>query len=426
MPLGFHKDAIILSGETGTKLKSSIISGYYERWWDITSGGHSRKHRFPTSIIEMNAATGEVYIENTQETLLGSAGHALKLKDEKGWNARNLKIVCIEEDASCFEHLKQVIKRRWGKISIKNSEGPIEGNTTNVYLLQAGIDEAIEKINQIPSLGNSIYFFDPLLYIEWGIIDKVARNRITSYYKTGTEFIIFLFTSDWFTGRDDFSALPTSLNELSWSGSERETVESADELFGNQYWRKSLLNKLSISERETQMVNLYCVHLFNWFRYVLPLPFKPKMGQLYHLFFCSNYEAGINITKRYYQDRTGNPKYSPSNRRAYSRFRLLHPEVFFGIKHPRRPLEWKLLWKIIKEHQYGMCDLKCRDFVKEEPDPYERAEALDWLKNQGYIEEISIVNPIWEEHYPRYILDWKFVADNLKIELPEILKPIEP
>ena len=76
MPLEFHNNAIVLSGETGTKIKSSILEEYYERWRNITSGGESRSHFFPTSIIEINAATGEVYIKDTGEMLLGSAGHA--------------------------------------------------------------------------------------------------------------------------------------------------------------------------------------------------------------------------------------------------------------------------------------------------------------------------------------------------------------
>ena len=107
MPLGFHNDAIILSGETGTKLKTSIIADYYRLWWEITSGNERNYFRNNTSIVEMHAATGEVYIENTGETILGSAGHAMQLKFERNpWETRNLKIICIEENDECFYHLK--------------------------------------------------------------------------------------------------------------------------------------------------------------------------------------------------------------------------------------------------------------------------------------------------------------------------------
>ena len=426
MPLEFYNSAIVLSGETGTKLKSSILRDYYYLWWNITSGGPVRRHIFPTSIVEMHAATGEVYIEDTQETLLGSAGHALQFKHKNRRIARNLKIICIEENDECYDNLKSVIQRRWPYVPIDECEGPVDKNSTNIYLIHAGIDKAVETVEKIPDLGNSIFFFDPLLNVEWDIIDKVARSRINSYYKTGTEFIIFLFTSDWFLGRDGFSPLPTNNDEETWSPSEKRTVESADELFGDQAWRRFLLRDALIDERERDMVYLYCIKMFNWFRYVLPLPFRPKKDQLYHLFFCSNYEAGINITKGYYQDRTGNPRYSPSNKDAYANFKRLHAEVFKGIRHPRKPLEWKTLWKIIKRHEFGICDPMCSDFQGDEPDIAVRIDVLEWLESNGYLTILPITNPIWEEVYQRYILNWDVVTENLSIDRPMRLVPIEP
>lgn len=426
MPLEFHNNAIVLSGETGTKLKSSILRDYYALWWFITSGGPSKYHRNNTSIIEMHAATGEVYIRESGETLLGSAGHALQLKHGKGWETRNLKVLCVEENEDCYYNLKEVIKRRWPSISIEISEGPIEDNSTNVYFLHAELNEAIDRIIQIKGLGNAIFFFDPLLSVNWDVINRVARNRITSYYKTSTEFIVFLFTSDWFKGRNGFSPLPVTLEEESWTAAERQTVEYADRFFGNQTWRKVLLTDSPSDEKEQLMVYLYCINLFNWFRYVLPLPFKPNKGQLYHLFFCSNYEDGINITKGYYQERTGNDPYSPVNKIAFSNFKRLHPEVFKGIKHPRRPLSWKILWKIIKAHAFGICDPMCRDFIAEEPLFETRVKDLEWLELAGYLNKFQISNPIWIESFQRYILNWDTVTKNLRIERPRRLEPIEP
>jgi len=381
---------------------------------------------FDTTFVEMNAATGEIYIKERKETILGSAGHALLLKNSLGWDARNLKVICIEEHDGCYENLKKVIQRRWPSVDIEACEGPIENNTSNIFLLHAGTDEAIQKVEQIGRLGRSIFFFDPLLFVDWNIIEKVARNKIDEYYKIGTEFIIFLFTSDWFLGRNEFSPLPTTTDQESWDSGEKQTVNFATKLFGNELWQSFLLTDKPIDEREQIMVYLYCINLFNWFRYVLPLPFRPKQDQLYHLFFCSNYEAGISLTKGYYQAKTNNPKYSPKNSAAYANFKRLHPEVCVGVRHPRKPLTWKLLWKIIKRHQFGMCDPLCRDFIKDEPDLQVRVEALEWLEHKGYLQRLKNTNPIWEEQYQRYILDWNQVISNLKIDQPMTLIPIDP
>lgn len=54
-----------------------MIGEYYPFWWSITSGGPRKDHQYPTAIVELNAATGEVYIEDINQTVLGSAGHAL-------------------------------------------------------------------------------------------------------------------------------------------------------------------------------------------------------------------------------------------------------------------------------------------------------------------------------------------------------------
>ena len=90
----FKDDAIVLSGPTGTKIKSELLGEYYPFWWSITSGGQRSYYRNSTAIVELNAATGEIYIEELGELLLGSAGHALDLKVNVA-NTHNLKVVCI-------------------------------------------------------------------------------------------------------------------------------------------------------------------------------------------------------------------------------------------------------------------------------------------------------------------------------------------
>jgi len=92
MALKFVQDAICLSGLTGSKLKCDVIGEYYPFWWGITSGGQTANYEWPTAIVELDAATGEVYIEDTKETILGSAGHALELK-VKNHHTGNLKVV---------------------------------------------------------------------------------------------------------------------------------------------------------------------------------------------------------------------------------------------------------------------------------------------------------------------------------------------
>src|SRR5271157_674668 len=109
--LDFEGDAIILSGVTGTRLKCEILGKYYPKWWSITSGGKGKANRLPTSIVELNAGSGEDYIEETKETILGSSGHALKLKLE-GESTPGLKVLLVEENQECFGHLKNVIRRR--------------------------------------------------------------------------------------------------------------------------------------------------------------------------------------------------------------------------------------------------------------------------------------------------------------------------
>jgi len=237
--LKFHEDAIVLSGISGTKIKCQIIGEYYPFWWNITSGGQSKNYDIPTAIVEMNAATGEDYIEETDETILGSAGHALKLRLENQ-NTRKLKLVLVEENKECFQHLKNVIKRRWLKDVDNEKQLCDKLNNLGIYLLNTNVTKAVEEIGKI-KLGNALFFFDPLLFTPWSDIEKVAQKRITTFYKTGTEFIVFLFTSDWFLGRGDLKPLPTTENQENWSDEQKDTVKKVDELFGHDSWRPELL-----------------------------------------------------------------------------------------------------------------------------------------------------------------------------------------
>lgn len=129
--LEFVGDAICLSGLTGTRLKSEVIGKYYPFWWSITSGGKNENYRYSTAIVELNAATGEVHIKDTGETILGSAGHLLELK-VRSPNTSNFKVVLIEDNLDCYAHLKKVVRRRWPNVSIEEAE------VTRVRVYQKG------------------------------------------------------------------------------------------------------------------------------------------------------------------------------------------------------------------------------------------------------------------------------------------------
>lgn len=422
MSLEFEGDAISLSGLTGSRLKSEIIGEYYPFWWNITSGGEKANHAYPTAIVELYAATGEMYIKDTNEVILGSAGHAMTLKCNND-NTGNLKIVLVEEDIDCYSHLKTVIRRRWPKVPISETEGHLRSNTSNIYLLNVGLDKAIIAIGQL-DLKNSLFFFDPLRNVPYETIEKVAKARIKSYYQTGTEFIVFVFTSDWFLGRDDFAALPTNLTQNSWSDSENRSVKEADALFGEVEWRKSILNNKPTYERELDFIELYRQRLHKWFRYVFPMPFNPKDKQVYHLILCSNYEAGVHATKGVFCNRTNNPGYKPDSSKAYNEFRNIHKETLEGLIRNQRPRQWRILWKIITQHEEGISDNRCRDFIEIETLEPERIRLLKWLEDKGYIIKYSTNNNPWNVSITQYTLNWQIVKDKLGVEPPKRLDPL--
>lgn len=417
MPLTFVNDAIVLSGGTGTRLKSQILGNYYYLWWYITSGGPSKFHNWSTAFIEMNAGTGENFIKDTKKLVLGSSGHALDVKAKNP--SSPLKIILVEENKECFDHLKNVISRRWP--NLQYSEDVID-STKDIFLLNTTSAKATRYISQI-ELGKTLFLFDPLLYTPWDELDFVARNQIKKYYQTGTEFIVFLFTSDWFLGRDEMVPLPSENSPDKWTSKQQEIVSKVDELFGNILWRPELLIDDAIENKMKKMVSLYKRNFQNWFRYVLPFPFKPKTGQQYHLFMCTNYEGGTYITNKFYTRNTGNESARPDNDRSFMHFRNIHRISPF--KKSRRPEEWKILWKIIVEHQDGYCDTHCLDLRQAIPDYQRRKSALEWLENNGYIDRIYHLTTSWAVKPTFYKLNWDTVTENLQIKKPEELKPLE-
>lgn len=414
---------------TGTRLKCDVIGTYYPFWWKITSGGKNAEYGKPTSIVELNAATGEVYIKDTKEVVLGSAGHALDLKvnhlHDEEIDTSNLKVVLVEDNENCYAHLKNVIRRRWKDIPITEAEGPILKNQSNVYLLNDNLEDALKKLESL-ELGNSIFYFDPLRSVNWSNVESVVRSRFKKPFQTGTELIIFLFTSDWFLGRGEgFSALPNDSNEKLWTEGEKNSVEDADALFGGSHWRNTVLTKQAIEIKEKTLLKLYQDQLCSYFRYVLPMPFNPKEKQLFHLILCSNFETGVRRTRDAYTSKTLNKPYNPDNATAYSRFVKLHPETAIYLTGNRKPLPWKLLWKVIKGHEGGTCDCYCSDFRKDEPDIASVVGALEWLKYKGYLTTFRI-QAYDKGEFPVYKLNWDEIRQNLGVNPPPQLHPLTP
>lgn len=419
MALEFVQDAISLSGLTGSRLKCEVIGLYYPFWWEITSGGRTANHAWDTAIVELNAGTGEVYIEETKETILGSSGHALNLKRSNP-NTRNLKVVLVERDVACYEHLKRVMARRWGNVGF--TEGPARYNPSNIYLLNSELNNALNFIDNI-NLGRALFFFDPLRSVEYQAIENVARKRINEYYRVGTEFIIFIFTSDWFLGRDEFVGLPSTIDESAWSVEQSRAVAEADGLFGDTGWREQTLTNAPIYEREERLIELYRDRLRKWFRYVLPMPFNPKRNQIFHLILCSNFETGVKATRNFYCSITGNPVYAPDNKKAFNEFKKHHPETFQGLCGNRRPIQWLMLRRIIADHEEGICDYLCRDFEGIGQDGVMRQAALEWLENKGYLIWQNYTNA-WQLPIQQYRLNWTMIKDKLGIDSPIPFKPL--
>lgn len=350
---------------------------------------------------------------------MGSAGHVFELKATDP-NTRNLKAVLVEENKDCYTHLQNVIRRRWPTIKVENEGSGFIRFSSGILLLNLDLKNTLAMI-RYADFGNCIYFFDPLRSVDWNSIEQVAQKRIINYYQTGTEFIVFLFTSDWFLGRDDFAALPLTSKETAWSHKEKDTVLEADELFGDKEWRYEILNNSDPSQRQQIFIKHYRMRLHKWFRYVLPLPFNPKVDQIFHLIICSNYETGIRATRDAYINMTGNTKYLPDNRTAYELFKKIHPELLAGLKGNERPEEWKVLWRVIRGHEEGLCDCKCRDF----DDIQSVQTRLDWLAGKGYLKLTNFRNA-WASPFEAYQLDWGTTASKLAIPVPPNLEPISP
>jgi hypothetical protein len=153
------------------------------------------------------------------------------------------------------------------------------------------------------------------------------------------------------------------------------------------------------------------------------MPFNPKRNQIFHLILCSNFETGVRATRNFYCGISGNPEYTPDNRRAFNEFKTSYPEIFQGLSGNRRPTQWRMLWCTITEHEEGICDYLCRDFESIEQNEVKRQESLEWLETKGYLERQDFITA-WELPIKQYKLNWQTIKSKLGIDPPPPLEPL--
>ena len=428
MPLSFEGDAIALSGEYGTRLKTRIISRYYDFWFGVTA-----RHGYVPKvyIVEMDAGTGKLYFKDTKTTELGSAGHSLELRygPTKRYSAK-LNIVLVEENSKCRKHMDNVIRRRWPKASLTQRSGGGVLSADGCVTRYNHVSEFLKATSYGYELGISLFYFDPLLSVDWSLLDGIAKARITKPYRTGTEFQIFFFTSDWLTGRNSpfFHPLPRFTDEDGWSAEETTSAGIADRTFGSRKWLSAMVSGKTKAEIESKLVELYKRKLRKWFRFVLPLPFVPKKDQVYHVFCCSNFDVGISVISRFYEDCAGIPfGLMADNVLTYHEFKSSYPSIVAGYTGRRRPPEWKVLWHVMRNHVDGLCDLHCKDLRGKAGSVMKLKSALEWLETEGYLRKVKIPEWPWSAmKFPVYKINWKTTETKLNVKPPVPPQPLKP
>jgi len=420
--------ALCLSGITGTQLKTKLVESYYGFWLSVTTRGIGRLATKPVYIIDMNAGTGLVKVEETGDIIKGSAGHALDRKygAKRGLNSR-LRIIFVESEPDCRKSLFDNIREKWPDAELKEHK-------SNWYQSSDGFVDLFEsaedflKYKNPTDLGNSLFYFDPLLAPDLELIEQIASVRINRPFRINTEFLIFFFTSDWVVGRTKFAALPKTDDETEWTFEERESARAADSAFGRRDWIDVTKNESNIEKAEDLLLELYKNNLRKWFRFVQPLPFVPKTGQRYDLFCCSNFDTGMKVINSIYEKMTGVEfSLDAENRTVYANFLNVHPHL--RMAGNRRSNEWKCLWHIMKDHIDGICDEKSQGGIRKHASTESKLKiVLEWLQNEGYVKPTQNEPWMWPNHkkFPTYIIDWDFVREKLDVRPPKSPEPLKP
>ena len=427
MPLEFIGDAIALSGEYGSKRKTEIISDYYRFWLGVVARNQYVK---TVNIVEMDAGTGELHFKDTGLTSLGSAGHALELRyNSVERYVEKLNIVLIEEDSKCRKHMDKVIRQRWKAASLTVKSGRFLHSEDGAVSRFESVNDFLAATYDGAGLGISLFYFDPLLSVDWSLIDQIAKARIVTPYKTGTEFLVFFFTSDWITGRKDpyFHSLPKSKDESKWTKAEKESADIADRAFGCRDWTHTLSSRQPKKEMESELVKLYKSKLRKWFRFVEPLPFVPKTGQIYHVFCCSNYDVGMGVVRSIYKKYMQPYGLKISNANAYKQFRKHHIDLASQYSGRNKPPAWRILWHVMRNCPDGLCDGECANLQNIAGGSTELEDTLKWLKANKYLKQIKAEEWPWNSvEFPVFVINWDTVRSKLDIERPDPPIPLEP
>ena len=428
--INFSWEAI--SRNSSTKLKKELREKFFQdmycmslnnMWWKITSGGQTANYSYATTIVEMNAATGEIYIEETDETILGSACCALELKfNNTLTETPNLNIILVEENEECINHLKNVIERRYPEAEVNELLSNDYFNT-DCILLRKNVTDAINTITTMGIDGRCLFFFDPLLSVDMNPLRVVYYEKVMRPSTVGLEFIIFFFTSDWLYGRNNFHKLPDNTIASNWSDEEQDTINKLDNVLGDDAWREKILTNETEHIRMVKLIKEYQKRLFELFRFVEPMPFSPKEDQLYHLIFCSNFMTGARLISDFYKNATGNT-WNPDNSLIYQRFKRRYQGVLNFPIGNRRPSEWKLLWNFIRNYNNGKFDLISRDVRRIESDRIKCQDIFDWLEEVGFIRIYSTFR--YGRTFNRFELNWDEIRNKLDLNPPPEYEPLKP
>jgi len=101
----------------------------------------------------------------------------------------------------------------------------------------------------------------------------------------------------------------------------------------------------------------------------------------------------------------------------------LYPELFKGLSGKERPLPWKVLWKIIVQHEDGVSDKHCKDFKELNNNNNIIQISLDWLCAHDYLYICSSSNH-WGDQIQQYVLNWNTVKEKLEVNQPIDFRPV--
>ena len=88
-------------------------------------------------------------------------------------------------------------------------------------------------------------------------------------------------------------------------------------------------------------------------------------------------------------------------------------------------MQWRILWKIITQHEEGICDCMCSDIREIERNPEESQRLLEWLEEKEYLVTFDIENA-WDSSIKQYMLNWDVLKERLDVDPPLPLVPLSP